>query len=1108
MMGNNERKLLPYEYQLIESLGISKEEYLDFVAQQHIYTDIKEGTALDVRNAVGVVALVLTIVGTILQVVAALIAPAPEKPKGQRQQTRDDVFAPRLGFNNIQELAKYGDPVNLIYTNTDVNSSGGVRVGTSLLWSAVKSFGSSQYVQLLLLLGAGGIGRIEYQRTAFGQTPIRDLVAQNYWLYFRENSVGAIRGTDLRAGGEGKDDPLVAPLGAVNPYRIFPSITSSAGDGFSHALSPATSNTFGSYGPVPINVDIIIRKASGDKESIINGIDVSGLAVWGPNAPNATNGTINEGEQLVVTIKTTASTAQEAREARKSKAVAEEAADHRRSLASVFDSAGSFKFGSAKFSVISVSNGSTDEGDVVVRLRCVEAGLAPSVTYTQNSLAKNAQQLAEFDLTYIDLKRTSRDLLDEDERTEITSAKELLADGRIFRLNNGKYSFKRNLTEAEKIDLQAFIDYEQKIASSPDIDEQFFTKALVKIETAAYESISPCHIVDLAIRAKVFRRISGRQDKYGTDEKDGYRVSDNGIKVRSAMFLLKYKASGESVSRYVKGVFVVRRSSDVDNYVYLKFNSGNSGLSNARHWTFELEPVHDPVAEIKSKQLNSGGSTNFFYLENSGSESTISLPDNATIGFIGNIRASGNMVPPQNRTPEETNEWDMFSNTADTQLQMSFDNGPEFVLTAVTEQIIEPFTNFPGLYEDLSLVGFNMYSGRNVQDLRSLSMFVTQGRFSRLLRTSGTVNNIAWGQPGFEYLPAVANGYANTAPDIFVDTIIDRNDGIGKYAGDLFSVDVEQLARSKKFCETNLLFMDGIIAEPTSWRQFWADNSAFSLLELAKRDGKETLIPGVPYNPTTGQIVREITVTALFNQGNILEDSYKEEFIDYGSNAEDVIVTAIYRDNESNGAFPRNNSVEVRLTDANEEVAIRETIDLSRYVTQKPQAILVAKFLCQTRRHSRRAIEFKTFPTDSLITPGGFIYVELAQNQWNGIESGSIGEGGVLNLPLAKRVADGTYQVLLYNPGNTSTGTLFRTGVSVTNNTASSLATFVGHVFVLGTAIRNKRVFRVTEVSMDEEGEVTVRGIEHPTDSNGLSLISNGLSTRVAGLFTIDGRSE
>jgi hypothetical protein len=53
------RKLLPYEYDLIDALGVSKEEYLDFVAQQHIYEDQKQGTVLDVRNGIEV-AIVLT----------------------------------------------------------------------------------------------------------------------------------------------------------------------------------------------------------------------------------------------------------------------------------------------------------------------------------------------------------------------------------------------------------------------------------------------------------------------------------------------------------------------------------------------------------------------------------------------------------------------------------------------------------------------------------------------------------------------------------------------------------------------------------------------------------------------------------------------------------------------------------------------------------------------------------------------------------------------------------------------------------------------------------------------------------------------------------------
>jgi hypothetical protein len=43
---------------------------------------------------------------------------------------------------------------------------------------------------------------------------------------------------------------------------------------------------------------------------------------------------------------------------------------------------------------------------------------------------------------------------------------------------------------------------------------------------------------------------------------------------------------------------------------------------------------------------------------------------------------------------------------------------------------------------------------------------------------------------------------------------------------------------------------------------------------------------------------------------------------------------------------------------------------------------------------------------------------------------------------------------------------------------------------------------------MDEEGEVSIRAIEHPTDADGYSLITRGLADRVAGLFNIDTAPE
>jgi hypothetical protein len=182
------RKLLPYEYDLIDALGVSKEDYLDFVAQQHIYKDVKEGTVLDARNDFGITALVLTIVGILFQVASVLLMPKPKLPQQQEQrgteQTRDQALSPRVGFNGSQDLAIYGDTVPLVYTNTAQNNNGGVRLSTLLLWSAILSFGNNQFMRLMTTLGASNIARIDPERTALGQFPAKDLVLSNVWQYY------------------------------------------------------------------------------------------------------------------------------------------------------------------------------------------------------------------------------------------------------------------------------------------------------------------------------------------------------------------------------------------------------------------------------------------------------------------------------------------------------------------------------------------------------------------------------------------------------------------------------------------------------------------------------------------------------------------------------------------------------------------------------------------------------------------------------------------------------------------------------------------------------------------------------------------------------------
>jgi hypothetical protein len=1204
------RRLLPYEHQLIAELGISEQEYLNFVQAQFDHTKLPEDRLLLPQNDPGTIGLVLTIVGILFQVGAALLAPKPELPSQQDQRRRrDQAFSPRFGFNGSQELAKYGDPVNLVYCNTDDNPTGGVRVATSLIWSAVHSEGSAQFMQMLLAIGASDIQEIAPGRIAFGQTPIRQFAAGKTWAYFGANR--PLQFGDLLRG-DTTDPTRIGEASSSVAYR-----TTLVGDqhaeGFSQAFSPSTMTKFGVFAPIPINVSFIDRDDEGEEKDAPLGIEVQGLeGYWPLNVFNDARPVVPIGQRMTLVFRGIASGGNDTARAAK---------EMRRTLSSYIDAASTYKLGSAKFRVAApIKNVELDDGAMRVQMECVEPGICPVEDYGTEDFKKNGRE-AKIELTTLEKEvktlneqllrnepilkpgvgdginaklneidslislveelRDNRwtaaeidsilnddgDIFDDrinpfaqrvlntrqsrdDERNQIEEWQEEISaerkkpntsqafidrrrqwmrEARVRiatlskRLRNQQskldwavreYGFntprggtlredrkvllrrqsrlQKELAElygdANNLDLNAMaardanlrsqittknnrIGFLQRYLENPNSWNDFFnTKCLVKMEEGGYETITECGVVDFALKAKVFQRIQGRAKKYGEESVKRYRDSDNGTKVRSAFFWLFYRRVGQEWSR-VPYIFSVRRGADVDNFISLKFIAGD----NIGKWQFRFEPIAETAAEMLYL-----GAADFAYIENSGDVASVGGPAGGQFTFLGSVRGRQGLKPPINVNPYEVDEWGLFSVRSDTQTSYSFESGPEFTISAVTEQRVEPFSTYPRLYSGLTLLGFNAYSGQGIQDLRSLSAFTLKGKRVRRLRDDGSY-------------PFTPDGASSFAPDIFLDTILDVANGIGQFAK-IEGIDLPALALAKRFCQRNNLFFDGVIAEPTAWRQFWAEIGPYSLLELGRIGGKETLIPAVPCD-NAGNITRTVQIRAMFTAGNILEDSYKEEFIDYGSSVQDLIATVIYRNTERDGVFPRNASVDVSLVGVTEATAIRQTFDLSQYVTNRSQAIMYAKLLCQQRRNIRRNIEFKTFPTDSPLSPGAYIYVDAGLQEWQGIYSGQVESGGALNIPLADAIPNGSYSVLLYKDGQS----VITTTASISSNVASSLAGYEGWLFVLGTPAKAKRTFRVVEVQMDEEGEVSVRAVEHPCDNSGQSLIADFSD----GLFTI-----
>jgi hypothetical protein len=129
--------------------------------------------------------------------------------------------------------------------------------------------------------------------------------------------------------------------------------------------------------------------------------------------------------------------------------------------------------------------------------------------------------------------------------------------------------------------------------------------------------------------------------------------------------------------------------------------------------------------------------------------------------------------------------------------------------------------------------------------------------------------------------------------------------------------------------------------------------------------------------------------------------------------------------------------------------------------------------VCNQRRWIRRGIEFQTFPTDSPISPGAYIYVDIGLNSWDRITSGVVMAGGALNAPLNTRISDGTYNVLVYKSGGPVQSL---SGIDVRSGTGTPSTTYTITQTYNGTPVRG--YLYVPETS---KSQLDVVVLLHPT---------------------------
>jgi len=275
------RVLLPTEADLCNALGITEEEYFQFLegvaakvkerpAAYDLIPDIRcDPVSLGLATQVAGGGLSLTFLGQVavgvaLTAASALLTPKPPSMKQGSQQRTADIggtkkFAPQFSFNSVQDLANLGDLVPLIFTNRQLvtvnniaHTYGGVRVNSQLIWSQMVSLGRYQQLKVLALFSLGDIEKIpDFRGYAIG-----DLLIENY---HSEKILKATYGINNFSGEQPPHDGGLAYYTNSIPFQRngghFPDSKNvfliDDKRHFSGTRNPTTQATFGLSNPMP-----------------------------------------------------------------------------------------------------------------------------------------------------------------------------------------------------------------------------------------------------------------------------------------------------------------------------------------------------------------------------------------------------------------------------------------------------------------------------------------------------------------------------------------------------------------------------------------------------------------------------------------------------------------------------------------------------------------------------------------------------------------------------------------------------------------------------------------------------------------------------------------
>ena len=1100
----NRQHLLPYEQQICDAIGITKEEYFEYFELVHQYKKARPEEYELVPEVVngldpGTVGLILTVVGILFQVAGALLAPKPKGPQEQKRRPNFDGsnirgrtrYSPLTNFDAVQDLAILGSAVPLIYANRR-DGRGGVRVETQLLWSQIRNRHKHQELKVALMFSAGFIPNPpDLEGYAIGDSILQDYTNSKVRLVFKPG--GQNQGPSVANRGEdtanydyyndGFDyDSFDAPNGVF--FKAYSPIKGQYEWLHCTTRTSPTSAIFGAYNPMPNGHGFRFQpdwpgKGDGEEEDIREAIHNKRVKGYTGHMPyrcrvarldskaQEIQYIVNSPRQLQVYLGDDI----------------DENSPYR-GLRKQYEQGGNYFLLNQGSGDYIAGNGVNDA--FVERSGGIDTG-------TQASDEARASASDSMDVGELYLLGA-----------EVFRVTEIIPSSREPWDTEDRETRYHNLERENEYNFSGY-DYRGAFMDSPTrLRRPDRAVPLQQVSIGNITTTRAVDMVEIGIKSKVYRQVSGfpNVNELNTDlvdeyAKDGSTYSLGTVDIyteRLSFFRFLIRKVGTQSWDEPTGttVFAVRgrNPKELNNMIRIAFKE-------RAEYEFRFIPIsgtavlnegYDYFLLYEGKRYTKVVENNKYFIQAQCSRERFGTKDLESLIWYAELndlpRQNGTLADSERQDNRNNNsmnphniisDWLLFDSEAS-----SHQNDPEHEINFINEYIEQPeeFTEDESLmYSRLCYGALALHSSKEWRDFSSFSGYFKEGIYVKKVSTANGDDDDAIKQS----MNNDAARATNLLPDIVTDLLARKDFGVGEYVG-IDQINLVSMRAAGKFCEGNNFTWDGVISDRLNIRDFIFDNAGFALLDFTIIGGKFGLVPAVPYN-TNGTVNHAakpgdptFEIRALFTDGNMRE--FKVSFLP-PEEREMFTAEVLYRRETENG-FPETEAVTVRLT-TEQGGFFRdpvESFDCTQFMTDKEHAIKFAKYALLTRKYVDHSVTFETTPDAAAgLYPGAYIRVasEISHyepdNNRDWSKRFSVGcitpNGKVIS---GQNDVDG--QTVYY--WNSSMPEVRTTRVEVTDDGIVANTSLHGTLFSVVPNVEEPRVYRVESLTINEDSMVEI----------------------------------